>query len=147
MESCPQVFEVEKVLNEKVTVDGTIYFYLKWKGYPHNQNTWEPAENLIPASCNELISEYKKRRRKRTRRKNFGKKKTDKIINAKRALPEKILAADLEEETGEIIFLVKWRGINNPGLVYSRIMRILYPQVVIDFYKNNIDWVTYKYEI
>lgn len=147
MESCSQVYEVEKVLNEGVTVDGTIHFYLKWKGYSHNQNTWEPAENLISASCNELISEYKKRRRKQTRRKKLAKKKTGKLINAKRALPEKILTVDVEEETGEIIFLVKWHGISNPGLVYSRIMSILYPEVVIEFYNSITDWVTHKCEM
>lgn len=32
-----------------------IHYFIKWKNYPYEQNTWEPVWNL---SCEELIQEY-----------------------------------------------------------------------------------------
>ena len=40
-----QEFEVERILAER-TDNGQREVYVKWKGYPSNQNTWEPYENL-----------------------------------------------------------------------------------------------------
>ena len=37
---------------------GTIYYLIKWDGYPEEDNTWEPEENL---SCDSLLKEYKKK--------------------------------------------------------------------------------------
>jgi len=39
------LYTVEKIL-DKVVVAGKIYYWIKWKGYPISQATWEPIENL-----------------------------------------------------------------------------------------------------
>ena len=38
-------FEVEAILSSKLRRNRT-EFLIKWKGYPHSENTWEPESNL-----------------------------------------------------------------------------------------------------
>lgn len=52
-----ELFEVEKIVDTKV-LGKKRYYFLKWKGYDHSQNTWELAENL---NCDELIAEFNKK--------------------------------------------------------------------------------------
>lgn len=42
-------FEVEDILQSRED-DGVRLFLVKWKGYPHEVNTWEPETNLTNAS-------------------------------------------------------------------------------------------------
>ncbi|KAK9764480.1 hypothetical protein K7432_018677 [Basidiobolus ranarum] len=51
-----EVYVVEKVVNHRKRGNKTQYF-LKWKGYPQEDNTWEDEDNLF---CHELIDEYLK---------------------------------------------------------------------------------------
>jgi hypothetical protein len=48
---------VEKVLGKRV-VGGVTEYYLSWRGFGPEDNTWEPAENL--EHCRELIEEYER---------------------------------------------------------------------------------------
>merc|ERR1712183_738556 len=50
-------YVVEKLLKHRTTKKNTIEYFLKWKGFPSEENTWEPAENL---NCPDLIEAYKK---------------------------------------------------------------------------------------
>lgn len=50
-------YVVEKILKHKITKRNKVEFYLKWKGFNEEDNTWEPAENL---NCPELIDAYLK---------------------------------------------------------------------------------------
>lgn len=47
--SMSQEYEVEDILQSREE-DGVRLFLVKWKGYPPDNNTWEPERNLINAS-------------------------------------------------------------------------------------------------
>lgn len=50
-------YVVEEILKHKITKKNKVEFFLKWKGFGPEDNTWEPAENL---NCPELIDAYLK---------------------------------------------------------------------------------------
>lgn len=39
-------FEVERIVDAGLTEDGQEVYRIRWRGYPPNQDTWEPAHNL-----------------------------------------------------------------------------------------------------
>ena len=50
-------YNIEKILDRR-KINGKLEYKIKWEGYPMNQSTWEPMENLITAK--ELVDEYDK---------------------------------------------------------------------------------------
>jgi len=163
---------VEKILDKRIR-SGKIEYFLKWKGYTENENTWEPKENL---DCPDLIAEYemqlemaenKKRQATATpdttknAKKTSGastptpsltgtnenepakkKKKDEKPRGFDRGLePEKVLGAT--DSSGELTFLMKWKGTDEADLVPARIANLRCPQVVIKFYEERLTWHTH----
>ncbi|KAE9548944.1 hypothetical protein FO519_007850 [Halicephalobus sp. NKZ332] len=51
-------YEVEKIVDSRF-VRGRHEFLIKWKGYPDEQNTWEPENNLD--NCQDALTEFHKR--------------------------------------------------------------------------------------
>lgn len=51
-------FVVERIVDKRI-VDGQIEYFLKWKGYPESENTWEPVDNLEGAP--KLIKSFEAR--------------------------------------------------------------------------------------
>jgi len=201
---------VEKILDKRTSGGKTEYF-LKWKNYSDEDNTWEPEENL---DCAELIKEFeaqllkrkdnKKKKeqpaersvsRKRTlsnstvasnassdagtskeRRKASPKvkpvpvtsvaEKSDKIADKKdeeededddvselecsdtssahasatgiKKVPEKIIGAT--DSSGQLMFLLKWQGIEEADLIPAKEANTMCPQIVIKFYEERLTW-------
>ena len=51
-------YEIEKILRSKTdTKKGTIHYFIKWKGWGPEHNTWEPVENIDQG----VLDEFTKR--------------------------------------------------------------------------------------
>jgi hypothetical protein len=48
-------FEVEAILNRRRR-NNKLEYFVKWKGYPTSDNTWEPIEHL--ANCADLVTTF-----------------------------------------------------------------------------------------
>lgn len=154
-------FSVEKILDRRV-VNGKVEYYLKWKGYSSEDNTWEPEENL---DCPDLIQAFEDARKKKEKdgkeessskkasRKSTAaddkapaaKRKTtsseDKKIGFDRGLePEEILGAT--DHNGQLMFLMKWKDAANADLVPAKQANVKCPQIVIKFYESRLTWQT-----
>ncbi|KAH8409264.1 hypothetical protein KR009_011391, partial [Drosophila setifemur] len=150
-------FSVERV-EDKRTVNGRTEYYLKWKGYPRSENTWEPVENLdcpdLIANFEESLKNNKKETKKRlstsstpetirSKRKSFLEDDAEeqKKIGFERGLePSKILGAT--DSSGHLMFLMKWKGSDHADLVPAKLANIRCPQVVIQFYEERLTWHT-----
>lgn len=59
-----KIYQVEKVLGKRI-INGKVEYYLKWKGYPDSQNSWEPEENIYNK---DLIEEFERRQKQAARK-------------------------------------------------------------------------------
>ncbi|KAG8312351.1 chromobox protein homolog 1-like isoform X2 [Homalodisca vitripennis] len=183
--SSEEEYSVEKVLDKRAVRGGRVEYFLKWKGYPDNENTWEPLDNL---DCPDLIQEFEEslkrkvkdeklspspspNKKKRTNlqatpstSKEVKKEKDDdsgcssKTNKPKKAEkeslndvevpkgfdrklePEKIIGAT--DSSGELMFLMKWKGTDEADLVPAKQANVRCPQIVIQFYEERLTWHT-----
>jgi len=144
-------FSVEKVIDKRVGKNGKIEYLLKWRGFGDDDNTWEPKENL---DCKELIEEFEKNRKEKSSKKIGEKRKAavggdskkrrdadDRPRGFDRNLePERIIGAT--DSSGELMFLIKWKGSDEADLVPAREANVKCPQTVIKFYEERLTWHT-----
>jgi len=143
-------FSVEKVLDKRIGKNGKIEYLLKWKGFGDDDNTWEPKENL---DCPELIEAFEVARTKSSKKPEKRKvgpgggepkakrKDGERPRGFDRCLdPERIIGAT--DSSGELMFLIKWKGSDEADLVPAREANVKCPQTVIKFYEERLTWHT-----
>jgi hypothetical protein len=59
-----ELFEVEKIIDKKISPERKIFYLIKWVGFDESQMTWEPLDNLI--SVIEKIEEYEREEAQRS---------------------------------------------------------------------------------
>ncbi|KAA0201354.1 hypothetical protein HAZT_HAZT001082 [Hyalella azteca] len=124
-------YSVEKILDRRIK-GGRVEYFLKWKGYGDEDNTWEPEANL---DCPELIAEFENARKKdEAKKKEEGKKKTD---SKKRSAADEGSAKKKPKKGVEIALM---RGTDEADLVPARQANTRCPQVVIKFYEERLTW-------
>ena len=150
-------YQVEKVVDKRIGKNGKIEYLLKWKGYGNEDNTWEPKENL---DCEDLIQTFEKNLKEKNQKKkeeakrkssaggSDGKKKKgddERPRGFDRSLdPERIIGAT--DSSGELMFLIKWKGSDEADLVPAREANVKCPQTVIKFYEERLTWHTSSQE-
>lgn len=71
-------FVVEKIVSRRFNPRKKQYEYLlKWEGYPSEQNTWEPAENL--EACQHLLKAFEENLAKQSKQKAGYKQKVENV--------------------------------------------------------------------
>merc|ERR1712020_147403 len=147
-------YVVEKCVDKRVGRNGKVEYLLKWKGYGDEDNTWEPRENL---DCEDLIEAFEKKRKEKSEKKKAEKRKSgatssdasskkkkgdeEKPRGFNRSLdPERIIGAT--DSSGELMFLIKWKGSDEADLVPAREANVKCPQTVIKFYEERLTWHT-----
>ena len=140
-------FVVERVLDKRVGRSGKVEYLLKWRGYDDDDNTWEPADYL---DCTDLIKEFERRRKESKARpgdkRKLENKKEKKVARTGERLrgfergldPDRIVGAT--DSSGELMFLIKWRGSDEADLVPAKEANIKIPQTVIKFYEERLTW-------
>lgn len=160
-------YVVEKIINHRFTEDGRKEYFLKWKGYPDEDNTWEPSNNL---NCKSLINAYENKKKTLQGRKEntvVGKENVGNTKQVKRKLAaagaggggrKKVASSNAAkkrksqiedglvaeqilaatEVSGEVYLLIKWKGSDNANLVPARDANISFPQMVIAFYESRL---------
>jgi len=164
-------FIVEKILKKRKK-GSKVEYYLKWKGFPESENSWEPVENL---GCPDLIAQFEEQEKKKqqqqpstpkSEKKPHSKseepaqprhhdtpspkkqKKTEPATDVsgfeRGLLPDKIIGAT--DTGGELTFLLKWKHNDNADLIPARVANQKCPQVVIQFYESRLTWKSNKNE-
>ncbi|ODM96524.1 Heterochromatin protein 1 [Orchesella cincta] len=152
------VYDVEKVLKKRRGKRGKSEYFLKWKGYPDSENTWEPEDNIsiyLILDFEKRLKEEKAKKKKEWKNlKAIGtdeakavpseKKKADgqelpKLSGLERGLElEEILG--VADDQGKLVLLVKFKGEQETELVPASVA-MQSGQQVIHFYQNRINWI------
>lgn len=158
------LYEVEKILKKrKNPKTGKNEYFLKWKGFTSAHNSWEPEENLTDDLIQEFNASYQTPKRKSRAGRPSGStsmlsvkdeaesirmsqtmptitpEKTRKTSETERE-PDKIIGAKLDEKTGDILLLVKWKDSFDADLVPAKIANLKFPRTVIEFYESIFEW-------
>ena len=147
MSDAEDEYEVEFIVDKRM-LKGKVEYQVKWKGWDHDDNTWEPVGNL---DCQELIEEFERTYKADAGKKNGEKRKADdkpgkaakkadtRVKGFSRGLTaEKIIGAT--NDPGELYFLIKWKGSDEADLVPAKEANIKIPQIVIKFYEERLNW-------
>ncbi|KAH8395862.1 hypothetical protein KR215_006788 [Drosophila sulfurigaster] len=136
-------FVVERIVDKRITADGKVEYFIKWRGYPSGDNTWEPEENC---DCPALIQRFEETRAKSKKR---GEKKPKcEEIQKPRGYDRGLELAEImgaTDVTGEIKYLLRWKYCDEFDLVSSTLVSEKNPEMLIEYfekmapYTSNID--------
>jgi hypothetical protein len=139
-------YEVEGILDKKI-IKGKTKYLIKWIGWPEEDSTWEPLENL--KSIDFMINHYENNSKE-----NLTDDNSDNLLIDKDSQFEEGGAGSLDCDIPKIIInakmsgneikcLVSWNKRydgSNPGNTYisNKLLREIYPQLLIEYYESKI---------
>jgi hypothetical protein len=145
MEVQEEEYVVDKIQDKRIR-NGKVEYLLSWRGYGPEENTWEPKANLDCPDIIKIFEDSLKEKKKSIAGSNpsDGKNKKhpeeeNRVRGFDRGLQaERIIGAT--DSSGELQFLVKWKGSDEADLVHARQANVKCPQVVIQFYEERLSW-------
>jgi hypothetical protein len=143
-----EFYYVEKILSKQ---DNPTRYLVKWEGWPQEQATWEPLENL--ENVMHLVEEFEKERNRRKRLTTKLKYKATKSVADNNSVLDEMDASELPNQVvtvkmndGVLFALVKFDkasvgsdGMPKPNIwVPTSILAEKNPTILIDFYESKI---------
>jgi len=131
-------YVVERVVDKR-TRRGKVEYNIKWKGFSHDENTWEPVENLD--HCKNMITEYEALydddgpSAASSSGKSPASKKSEGGAGRGRDGKEVERIIGLVDIDGVPSMLVKWNGVQEAELVAEKQMRADHQRDVSDYFK------------
>merc|ERR1711935_357997 len=122
MSASEEEYEVDRIINDRVEKSEK-QCLIRWKNFGADDDTWEPVSNL---DCPEIISLYEQNEKNSAAAKAESKKES-----AKRGATD---------ESGALMFLMKWEGSELSELVPAKEANVKCPQTVIQFYEERLPW-------
>lgn len=113
-------YEVEKIMDHRVDPKGRRRFLLKWKGYGHEDDTWEKEENL---NCPDLINEYMK---------SVERQQALMVTKGRMIEPPKRVVRAYRDEDDKIVYEVKYSDGRTEDMPSGDLIK-LSPPVMIAF--------------
>ncbi|XP_017035096.1 chromobox protein homolog 1 [Drosophila kikkawai] len=127
-------FVVERIMDKRITSDGKVEYFIKWRGFPSTDNTWEPEENC---DCPTMIQRFEESRAKSKKR---GEKKPKcEEIQKPRGYERGLELAEIvgaTDVTGGIKYLVRWQYCDEFDLVPGSQLSEKDPQMLIAYYQK-----------
>ena len=134
-----------------------IIISVKWRNYEDpEENTWEPVVNLSDADKAIRLYEREQETKMAVSNKNNKRKNAPSGVQQSTAKQQKTeikekqggfgrgLQAEkiigIRKEPGKLSFLIKWKGTEDTDFVDSREAKMKIPQVVIEFYEEQLNW-------
>lgn len=139
------MFEVKKILKSK-SVDGKKYYFVKWKNWPDDFNTWEEESTLAPAApllnqfnnkTTDILEEKQTLKKMQEYDKSYGNFKYGDV-------PLKIKSVEIDQNNPKLLnCLVEWKerlsGEKPKDSLYSNTaLAKKAPLILIDFYEARI---------
>ena len=152
-------FVVERIEDRK-TVNGSVFYLVKWDSWPASHNTWEPESNL--KNIRFMIDEFNRKNDETEVNEQNLKSLKERQLNDPTFgnlkfgdVPDKIIQYEVTQSKDkdiEINCVVAWQPRKNGdipknSIVSNAMLRSRCPRVLVEYYESKIRPVTKKEKI
>jgi hypothetical protein len=101
-------FQVETILQKRTTKHGGVQYLVKWLGFPKEDNTWEPIENLD--GCLDLVELFETKRMQKNPEARRSKRKSPPDHEQQQPTPSKITKNNDDDQNEKAPAIVEVEG-------------------------------------
>jgi hypothetical protein len=148
-----EVYTVERILDKRKTLTGTLEYLIKWDGYENDESTWESIHKL--RNVMDLVQDYEN---------ELKRKYTERLLKPKSIVEDGNAGYEVRTEIGDLVpetvstvkeiggvlhALVTWEAgsdgtLQDAFFVPSHVIADTYPKKLIEFYEKKIKFVNKK---